>query len=74
LYLALWKHPQAEKTINAQQLQTAVSAARNALNNSFGIFGDPFRLMELQQQPKEHVTHTVCYTDVDEQKPCNVAE
>jgi len=35
----VYHHHQNEKTINNQQMQNAVNAARNAFNNTFGIFG-----------------------------------
>jgi hypothetical protein len=68
--LLFWRHHQAEKSINPQQLQTAVSAARHAYNNTFGFFGDPFRLMDLQLQPRERVTTRICWTDEKGKKVC----
>ena len=35
----VYRHHEAENNINAQQMQNAVNAARNAFNNVFGSFG-----------------------------------
>lgn len=53
-------HYYAEKTINPQQMQNAITAARNAFNSTFGMFG--FAIV-LPPEPKPHVTHKICVND-----------
>jgi RHS repeat-associated protein len=64
------RHHLGERTINAQQRQAAVSAARKAFNNTFGTFGDSFTLLEFQAQPHEHVTHKTIPCGSDNQPAC----
>jgi RHS repeat-associated protein len=61
-------HHNAEKTINPQQMQNAISAARNAFNSTFGMFG--FTIAPPPPEPKPHVTHKICYTDDKGKQVC----
>jgi hypothetical protein len=59
-------HTEAEKTISRTELINAANVARETFNATFGEFGDPFRLLELNaKQGKACVTaggETTCET------------
>lgn len=61
-------HHNAEKTINDQQMQNAINAARSAFNSTFGIFD-----FTIAPEPKATVTVTVtnCVTDSNGKKICD---
>ena len=61
-------HHNAEKTINPQQMQNAINAARSAFNSTFGMFG-----FTIATEPKATVTVTVtnCVTDSNGKKTCD---
>jgi hypothetical protein len=61
-------HHNAEKTINGQQMQNAINAARNAFNSTFGRFG-----FSIAPDPKATVTVTVTnsVTDSNGKKTCD---
>jgi RHS repeat-associated protein len=62
------RHHNAEKTINDQQMQNAINAARNGFNSTFGMFG-----FTIAPEPKATVTVTVtnCVTDSNGKKTCD---
>ena len=56
------KHTQTENTITPQQLQNAVSAARNAFNMTFNPYNyNEFDLLELTMKPRGLVTSRICW-------------
>lgn len=67
----VWKHHWAENSISPQQLNTAVTAARNAFNTTFTPprFNE-FDLLQLILQPKEEVKSKICYDTGDGKKVC----
>ncbi len=70
--LLVWKHTQAEKSINPQQLQNAVSTAQNAFNRTFHPYSqfDFLQLLQNPNEPKEHVTFRICSWDQSDQVIC----
>jgi YD repeat-containing protein len=68
----VWKHHWAENTISPQQLNTVVSAAKNAFNTTFTPprFNE-FDLLHLMLQPQQtEVKSKICYTLDDGKKVC----
>jgi hypothetical protein len=60
-------HHNAEKTINPQQMQNATTAARNAFNSTFGMFGFTIAPPE----PTVTLTVTNCVTDSNGMRNCD---
>jgi hypothetical protein len=53
-------HVEAEKTITQPQLINAANVARNAFNETFGVFGNEFQLLELQMNQQQQQQRTSC--------------
>ena len=59
-----WRHYLREAHISPAQMNSAVSAARQAFQQTFGTGWDEFDLMRLQMQQEQGVaTHQLCFTD-----------
>jgi RHS repeat-associated protein len=50
---SLYAHERRESSITRPQLINAANVARNAFNATFGVFGNPFILLELQMNQEE---------------------